>query len=98
MVKFKNFSRPLSVFQVLFKANLILKDFSRQSCIFKYFSSQCEPCKCIDACTCSSFQICSLKKVILSKQRILVLQRTESVEYTFFLSQTNLFRPIGPHQ
>ena len=36
MVKFKDFSRPLSVFQVLFKANLIFKDFSRQSYIFKY--------------------------------------------------------------
>ena len=44
MVKFKDFSRPLSVFQVLFKANCIFKDFSRQSCIFQYFSSLCEPC------------------------------------------------------
>ena len=43
MIKFKDFSRPLSVFQVLFKANLIFEDFSRQSCIFKYFSSLCEP-------------------------------------------------------
>ena len=33
MVKFKDFSRLLSVFHVLFKANLI----------FKYFSSLCEP-------------------------------------------------------
>ena len=31
MVKFKAFSKPLSVFQVLFKANFIFKDFSRQS-------------------------------------------------------------------
>ena len=45
MVKFKDFSRPLSVFQVLFKANVIFKDFSRQSCIVKYFSSMCEPCQ-----------------------------------------------------
>ena len=44
MVKFMNYSRPLSVFQVLFKASLIFKDFSRQSCIFKYFSSLCESC------------------------------------------------------
>ena len=44
MVKFKDFSRPLGVFQVLFKVNLIFKDFSRQSCIFKYFSSLWEPC------------------------------------------------------
>ena len=44
MVKFKDFSRPLSVFQVLFKANLIFKDFSKQSCIFKYFSSLPKPC------------------------------------------------------
>ena len=29
MVKFKDFSRPLSVFQVLFKANFIFKDFSK---------------------------------------------------------------------
>ena len=35
MVKFNNFSRPLSVFQVLFKANLNFKDFSRQPCIFQ---------------------------------------------------------------
>ena len=28
MVKFKDFSRPLSVFQVLLKADLIFKDFS----------------------------------------------------------------------
>ena len=43
MVKFKDFSRPLSVFQVLFKANLIFMDFSRLSSTFKYFSSLCEP-------------------------------------------------------
>ena len=43
MVKFKDLSGPFSVFQVLFKANLIFKDFSRQSCIFKYFSNLCEP-------------------------------------------------------
>ena len=43
MVKFKDFSRPLSVFQVLFKANFIFKDFSRQPCIFKYFTSLCKP-------------------------------------------------------
>ena len=32
-----------SIFHVLFKASLIFKDFSRQTCIFKYFSSLCEP-------------------------------------------------------
>ena len=41
MVKFKDFSRPLSVFQV---QNLIFKEFSKQSCIFKYFSILREPC------------------------------------------------------
>ena len=35
---------PLAVFPALFNANSIFKDFSRQSCIFKYFSSLCEPC------------------------------------------------------
>ena len=34
MVKFKDFSRPSIVFQVLIKANFTFKDFSRQSCIF----------------------------------------------------------------
>ena len=38
------FSRPLSDFPVLFKADGIFKDFTRQPCIFKYFSSLCEPC------------------------------------------------------
>ena len=45
LIKFKDFSRSLSVFQVLFKANLTVKDFSRHSCIFKYFSSLCEACR-----------------------------------------------------
>ena len=44
MVKFKDFSRPLSVFQVLYKANFIFKNVSTQSRIFKYFSSLYEPC------------------------------------------------------
>ena len=43
MVKFKDFSRPLSVFPVLFKTYLILKDFSRKPSKFKYFSRLCEP-------------------------------------------------------
>ena len=34
----------ISYFQVLFKANLIFKDFSRNPFIFKLFSSQHEPC------------------------------------------------------
>ena len=42
--KIQGLFMPLSVFQVLFKANLIFKDFSGQLCIFKYFSSLCEPC------------------------------------------------------
>ena len=37
---FKAFGR----FSSTFKANLIFKDFLRQSCIFKYFSSLCQPC------------------------------------------------------
>ena len=64
MVKFKDFSKPLSVFQVLFKANLIFKDFSRQSCIFKYFSSLCEPCVTtvkLMKFTCSLLELRQLK-------------------------------------
>ena len=42
MVKLNDFSRPLSVYPVFFKANLIFNAFSRQSCLFKYFSSLCD--------------------------------------------------------
>ena len=41
--EFKDFSRPLSDFPVLFKADLIFKDFSRKPSKFKYFSSMWNP-------------------------------------------------------
>ena len=44
IVEFKDFSRLLSDFPVLFKADLIVNDFSRKPFKFKYFSSMCEPC------------------------------------------------------
>ena len=44
IVEFKDFSRLLSDFPVLFKADLIFKNFSRKPSKFKYFSSLCEPC------------------------------------------------------
>ena len=50
MVKFKDFSRPLSVFQVFFKANLIFKDFSRQSFISSTFQA------CVNAVIYYTFQ------------------------------------------
>ena len=31
---------------MFFKANLIFKDFSRQLCVFKYYSNLCEHCLC----------------------------------------------------
>ena len=43
LVEFKDFSRLLSDFPVLFKADLIFKDFSRTSSRFKYFSSLLKP-------------------------------------------------------
>ena len=42
--KIKDFSRLFSGFSVLFKADLIFKDFSRKPSKFKYFPSLCEPC------------------------------------------------------
>ena len=41
--KFKNFSRHLGDFPVLFKPDIIFKDFSSKPSKFKYFSSLCEP-------------------------------------------------------
>ena len=51
IVEFKDFSRRLSDFPVLFKTDLIFKDFAKKSSKFKYFSSLCEPClteNCLD--------------------------------------------------
>ena len=36
IVEFKDFSRPLDDFQLLFKTDLIIKDFSSKSSKFKY--------------------------------------------------------------
>ena len=44
IVKFKNYSRLLCDFPVLFKAGLLYKYFSRKPSKIKYFSSLCEPC------------------------------------------------------
>ena len=46
-VEFKDFSRLLNDFPVLFKADLIFKDISRKPSKFKYFSSLCEPWVCL---------------------------------------------------
>ena len=42
IVEFKDYSRLLSDFPVLFKADLIFKDISRKPSKFKYFSGLCE--------------------------------------------------------
>ena len=42
--EFKDFSRHLSDFPLLFKTSFIFKDFSRKPSKFKYFLSLCEPC------------------------------------------------------
>ena len=44
IVEIKDFSRLLSDFPVLFKADLIFKDFLRKPSKLKYFPSLCEPC------------------------------------------------------
>ena len=41
--KIQGLFNAFECFSSTFKANFIFKDFSRQSCIFKYFSSLCEP-------------------------------------------------------
>ena len=44
MLKFKDFSRPLSVFRVLFKANLIFKRLFKTALYIQELSSLWEPC------------------------------------------------------
>ena len=57
--EFKDFSRPLSDFPVLFKADLIFKDFSRKPSKFKYFSSLCKFCvPNLSSFPCGRFQVC----------------------------------------
>ena len=46
MVKFKDFSRPLSVFQVLFKANFIFKDFEDSPVYSSTFQACADPGMC----------------------------------------------------
>ena len=43
MAKFKDFSRPLSVFQVLFKANFIFKDFQDSPVYSSTFQACVDP-------------------------------------------------------
>ena len=61
IVEFKDFSRILSDFPVLFKGDLIFKDFSSKPSKFKYFSSLCEPWTAF-AQSDSSTVLCYLKK------------------------------------
>ena len=49
IVEFEDFSRLLSDFPVLYKADSIFKDFSRKPSKFKYFSCMCEPCTVIQS-------------------------------------------------
>ena len=53
MVKFKDFSRPLSVYQVLFKANFIFQGPYKTVLYIQVLSSLCEPRfqLCWDGCT-----------------------------------------------
>ena len=43
MVKFKDFSKPLSVFQVLFKADFIVKDFQDSTVYSSTFQACANP-------------------------------------------------------
>ena len=45
MVKFNDFSRPLSVFQALFKANFIFKDFQDSPVYSSTFQAVANPLK-----------------------------------------------------
>ena len=42
--KIQGLFKAFECFSSTFQVNFIFKGFSRQSCIFKYFSSLCEPC------------------------------------------------------
>ena len=57
--EFKDFSRPLSDFPVLFKTDLIFKVVSRKPSKFKYFSSLCEPCYVL-VCAIMSLRHCAI--------------------------------------
>ena len=60
--EFKDFSRPLNDFPVLFKAYLFFKDFLRKPSKFKYFRSLCKPWNNW-VITCDFQQCCILTSV-----------------------------------
>ena len=67
MVKFKDFSRPLSAFQVLSMTNLIFKDFSRQSA----YSSTFQACANPEACLCKIQGLLKDSPVVLKDDKFL---------------------------
>ena len=79
MVKFKDFPWPLSVFQVLFKANLFFKEFSRQSCIFKYFSSLWEPRGSVSFASASAFYFLMALEKFFYLIHIFLVNKQQSV-------------------
>ena len=58
--KIQGLFKAFECFSSTFRANLIFKDFSRQSCIFKCFSSLCEPCTLYFLCLLSSADFTTL--------------------------------------
>ena len=58
--KIQGIFMDLSYFPVLFKADLIFKDFTRQPCVVKYFSSLCEPCTWFQYLVFVSVHFCHL--------------------------------------
>ena len=75
----------LSDLPVLFKADLIFKDFSRKTSKFKYFSSLCQPCDLLFVVVpiVSVFLCCSLFSdevlIVFSKSVIILLRKRELV-------------------
>ena len=74
MEEFKDFSRLLSNFPVLFKADLFFKDFSRKPSKFKYFSSLCEPWRNPDFDACTQLR-CSLVEMFCYVHQKLMFDR-----------------------
>ena len=105
IVNFKDFTRLLSDFPVLFMVDVFLKDFSRKPSKFKYFSSLCEHCirpqkkKCIIT---NQFSFIPTKTYVVGTQKNHLIEMILlSIQNIFYNYYTNLFvlfdslRPIN---
>ena len=91
IIEFKDFSRLLSDFPVLFKADLIFKDFSRNPSKFKYFSSLWETCDVLTFWFCDEYRAWTTRGTISYSVLSFHLDLVRRVRYEVYDNNTRCF-------